>query len=67
MRVPSPHQLWRQSCEEFPAGSGRQQRRYYELMVEHGHLVKRGRPEDDQLPCGYLMRSSQKEKEKETL
>ena len=41
-----PHQLWRESDGD--------PKRYHELMVEHGHIVKRDPPSPDELcaNCG---------------
>lgn len=55
MSKPTAHQLWKQSCDEHQAGSEAQQRRYFELLVQHGLLVKREPGDSNQLPCGYQM------------
>lgn len=42
---PSPFELWQQASGDAA--------RYRELLVEHGHLVRREPGDDGNLPCGW--------------
>jgi hypothetical protein len=49
---PSPYQLWLQSCDEHGRGTIQQEKRYFELMVEQGYIIKRAPGHVESLPCG---------------
>lgn len=53
MNRTSPHALWEQAAREHPNDELARSKRYHDLMVEHGHIVKASPGEDRNLPCGW--------------
>lgn len=49
----SPAWLWQKALVEHPHDEGARRARYRELLVEHGHIVKREPGESVNLPCGW--------------
>lgn len=62
MNKPSPYQLWLQSCEEQGQGTLQQERRYFDLMVEQGYVIKRAPGHVPCLPCGLPIGSQSNER-----
>lgn len=52
-RIVSPSRLWEQANNEHPDDDEARRSRYHELMVEHGHIVKREPGQSVNLPCGW--------------
>lgn len=50
---PGPAVLWAQAEREHPHDVSARRTRYHELMVEHGHIVKREPGQSVNLPCGW--------------
>lgn len=46
-------ECWDKAYDEFPRDSESRRARYKELMIEHGHIVKREPGESRNLPCGW--------------
>lgn len=55
----SPGRLYLQATDEFPDDPEAKKRRFKELLIEHGLLVKRepGDAGGTTLPCGYDLRT----------
>lgn len=49
----SPAVLYAMAEDEHPNDPEARRRRYHDLMVEHGHIVKAKPGEDGNLPCGW--------------
>jgi hypothetical protein len=49
----SPYALWSRALREHPTDEDARRKRYHDLMVEHGHIVKAEPGTDRNLPCGW--------------
>ena len=46
-------ECWEQAYQEHGSNTEARRIRYRELLIEHGHIVKKEQGESSNLPCGW--------------